>query len=148
MKDNPVTPAKSISPDRINLRIAVACGVKPKQKVAMSLAAAAGVNLNNGSFRIREVYPNYFGDLNACADAVATLDAKQLEDFSTTLVHSRIPCPDGTVEDWSLFEEYGWSGLVKATAPQHCYAFMRIVQCTKCHRSLWDCEQSECKGGV
>lgn len=79
----------------------------------------------------KEDLPNYLNDLNAMHQAEKVLNDDQLNDYAHHVIHLKIPCPDGTVDDWDLFEEYGWSGLLRATATQRAEAFLRTLNLWK-----------------
>lgn len=55
------------------------------------------------------------------------LNESQWEDYAYAVAESEIPCDDGTIEQWTLFEEYGWYGLLKATAEQRLDALVKMI---------------------
>ncbi len=68
-------------------------------------------------------------DLNAAATVEATLTPTQLDDYGLLLSKSEIATdePD-TPKPWTLFDEYGWQGLLRASALQRFTALVAMKE--------------------
>jgi hypothetical protein len=121
-----------MTPDRINLRIAMACGWKRDPRYIGDLIWV----LEKGDVRLEITETkNYCGDLNACHEMEKTLsdmDGYGLNLRTTVAWHSK----------GFYFKVFC------ATALQRAEAFCRTVHCPLCGKTIWECEGTECKGGV
>ncbi len=71
--------------------------------------------------------PKYFDSVDCMMTAEAKLTKKQMDEYGLVLIHITVPNEEN-IPDWDLFDEYGWFGLLKATAAQRAEAFGKITK--------------------
>lgn len=97
-----------MTPQEINIAIATACGwTEIREKIVHYSRVMFGLHpMQYGSGAAHEPLPDYYGDLNACAEMEATLSPIEITRYELAL------------------EEITWP-IWRATAPQRCKAFLR-----------------------
>lgn len=114
----------TMTPEQINIAIAEACGWKWHGE-----ATYGGTQCNGWWKDDRYSFhgiPNYHGDLNACAAMEATTSYLERAKYADTL-YAIIPASQcSIVASYEGEHDFGgYFGLLTATAPQRCEAFLR-----------------------
>lgn len=128
-----------MTPDEINSVIAAACGW---DKVGLSLAGLGGYppigfntaictqEFNDDKIRYGKPegkrwyrLPNYYGNLNACAEFAKTLNANEQVYYWDALYQV---ANNGNVYWSDDSSEHNCYATANATAPQRCEAFLRV----------------------